>query len=138
MRRLRDLALLLFGALGAFVLATMLSGPLSVLLLRVAGDSEIRRLFLGLIALDVPKIPGLLGAAWLFAPAVMLRPTTVAVLLTAGVFGFDFLLAAALGQSAWLWASWSILLFRLAAALLMALGLRRVVLRRVDDTPAES
>jgi hypothetical protein len=123
----RNAALLLFGAVGAYLLSAVIAARLALLLVDAGGSSVWLRVLFGVIALDLSKLPGLLLAAWLLAATTKLRPMPSAVALVALTFALEIIIALLLGQHRWLWASAMVLLCRAAAASLLVYAVARLV-----------
>lgn len=127
----RDLSLIFCGALGAYLVSLVVMARVSVPLLPVARSTDAAwvKLALGMVALDLGKVPGLLLVGWLLARATRLTPLASSMGLVLLVYVFDVAVSSLLQQAAWLWTEPLVLVCRLAAvacfvALLTALTRR--------------
>ena len=114
----RDLSLIFCGALGAYLISLVVVARLSVPMLGVARGTDAAwiKVALGMVALDLGKLPGLLLVGWLLARATRLRPLFYALCLVSVVYAFDVIVSTLLQQAAWLWAEPAVLACRVAAA----------------------
>lgn len=134
-QRARDLSLLLCGALGAYLLSVVVTARLGVWLAGLVRHSPTAwdRVALGLVALDLGKLPGLIAAAWLLARATKLPAWGNALGLTLGTYALDVAVSSMLQQWAWLWWSPGVMACRVAAAALLVWLLIMVTRRRRTD-----
>lgn len=114
----RDLALIFCGALGAYLISLVVMARLGILVLGAArgSDSTWLKLALGMVALDLGKVPGLLLVGWAMARATRLAPWGNALGLVLLVYVFDVAVSVLLQQAGWLWAEPAVLACRVAAA----------------------
>ncbi len=127
----RDISLIFCGALGAYLVSLVVMANVAVPLLPVARSTDAAwvKVALGLVALDLGKVPGLLLVGWLLARATRLTPLSAAMGLVLLVYALDVAVSVLLQQAGWLWAEPLVLVCRLAAvgcsvALLTALTRR--------------
>ena len=118
MHKGRDLSLIFCGALGAYLISLVVMARLGILLLGAARGSESTwiKMALGMVALDLGKVPGLLLVGWGMARATRLSSWGNALGLVLMVYGFDVIVSALLQQAAWLWAEPAVLACRVASA----------------------
>ena len=127
----RDGALLLFGALGCYLLGVVLAGQLGAPLLALVRDppSSLQRLLLAFVVFDLTKALPLAGIGWLLGPLLAGRPWPRAVSLVLLTYLVEVVVAALLGQLAGLGQRPWLLLGRLAAIALLV-GMVGAILRR--------
>jgi hypothetical protein len=135
-RSARDWSLIFCAAVGTYLISVLLATRLSLWLSDAARDweSAAGRVALGLVALDLSKLPGLLLAALILGRALTTKPWAAALGLVAMTFGFEVIIAAILDQTAWLLGPAAVLACRAAAAALLVL-LTTLVLRRRQSRP---
>ncbi len=119
-RHAREWSLVFSGAVGAYLLSIIVTARLSLLLSdAVLGlASTWARVALGMLALDLGKIPGVLLASWLLALISRLSPLAIALGLVLTAYGFDLGVTLLLKQASWLWGHPMVLLCRILAAAL--------------------
>ena len=123
-RTAHDAGLIFCAAVGSYLLSVLAATRLSLWLSGAARDweSAAGRVALGVLALDLSKLPGLLLAALLLGSSLGARPWIAAFGLVALTYLFELIVSAILEQTAWLLGPGAVLLCRAgAAALLVAL-----------------
>ena len=127
----RDLSLVFCGSLGAYLVSLVVTARLAMLLSDAIRHSPSvwARVALGLVALDLGKVPGLLLASWILARATHLSPWGNAVGLVLMVYAFDLVVSSMLQQFGWLWGEPAVLACRVAAAVILSLLLARLTKR---------
>ena len=128
----RDISLIFCGALGAYLISLVVMARLGIPLTSVARttDSVWIKVALGMVALDLGKVPGLLLVGWLLARATRLSPLGFALGLVLVVYAFDVAVSSLLQQAAWLWAEPLVLVCRVAAVVAMVAMLVGLTRRR--------
>ncbi len=126
--RARDISLIFCGALGAYLLSLVVMARLGLLLLDAARASDAAwvKVALGMVALDLGKVPGLLLVGWVMARATRLPTYGNAIGLVLVVYAFDVGVSALLQQAAWLWAEPAVLGCRVAVAAGLVVMLARL------------
>ncbi|MCA9668545.1 MAG: hypothetical protein KC503_23295 [Myxococcales bacterium] len=129
MRQLaRNAALILFAALGAYLLSLPLSARLALLFAKSALSSPLGAVLLALLALDLSKLPTLLLMGWLFGRGVTLSPASTAAALVATTYALEVGVSLLLDETRWM-KSASVLLAR-AAAMFVLIFVTRLVIKR--------
>jgi uncharacterized membrane protein YdcZ (DUF606 family) len=135
-RSAHDWSLIFCAAVGTYLISILLATRLSLWLSDAARDweSAAGRVALGVVALELSKLPGLLLAALLLGRALTTRPFAAALGLVVMTYGFEVIVSAILDQTAWLLGPAAVLACRAVAAALLVL-LTALVLRRRRRVP---
>lgn len=117
-RPAHDWSLIFCAAVGAYLLSVLVATRLSLWLAGAARswESPAARVALGVVGLDLSKLPGLLLAAVVIGSSLKARPWISSIGLVLMIYLIDAVVTALLGQIGWLYAEPVILLCRLAAA----------------------
>jgi hypothetical protein len=139
-RPAHDWSLIFCAAVGAYLISVLVATRLSLWLAGVAGswESTVARVALGVVALDLSKLPGLLLAAVVIGASLRASPWLSASGLVLLIYLLDAAVTALLDQVDWLYAEPVILLCRLAAAAVLAWVTMLVLRRRRPRAPSSS
>lgn len=119
--RSHDAGLIFCSAVAAYLLsvlfARLVGVPLALAVRTV--ESLAARVALGVVALDLTRLPALLAVAWAVGSAVRFPPLGSSLALVLLVYGIDLAVVLIMGQAGPLYGSLPVVLCRLAAAALL-------------------
>jgi hypothetical protein len=136
-RPAHDWSLIFCAAVGTYLLSVLVATRLGLWLADMARswESQVGRVALGVVGLDLSKLPGLLLAAVVIGSSLRASPWLSSIGLVAMVYLIDLVVSALLGQAGWLYAEPVTLLCRLAAAAVLAWVTMLVLRRRQPPAP---
>jgi hypothetical protein len=133
----RQVSLLFFGAVGAFLITLLVAAPIMRLVMWFSGtwSTPTLRVIVGAAALDLVKALGLLSAAWLIGPMLRLRSTIAAIVLVVLTYSLDLGLLMLIQQAHASLSNPVVLLTRGAMLALLVLVTREALRRRSPRPP---